>query len=104
MSYAYKGMMVLYRLTAEDATSTNRRRVDAANNLEKMREEKPSFQAHVGYPVDAGDSFPMIVTSTDTAIVGGVNGQVFLDGNDTLWVRSSIEGDGTGEWLPITNA
>lgn len=28
----------------------------------------------------------------------GVNGQAFLDGNDTLWVCSAPEGDWPGSW------
>lgn len=28
----------------------------------------------------------------------GVNGQAFLDGNDTLWVTSAPQGDGNGFW------
>lgn len=28
----------------------------------------------------------------------GINGQVFLDGNDTLWVTSADEGTEPGQW------
>lgn len=28
----------------------------------------------------------------------GVNGQVFLDGNDVLWVTSVVQGDKPGQW------
>ena len=48
MTYAFIGLTVLYRLTEEEATATNKRREDARQNVDKMREERPGFQAHVG--------------------------------------------------------
>ena len=101
MTYAYKGMIVLYRLTAGDEIDINRRRNHADQNRIKMREEKPGFQAHIGTLVEEGDSLPMIVARIGE--MGGVSGQVFLNGNDTLWATNVPEGEEPGQWQPITN-
>ncbi len=103
MTHAFIGMTVLYRLTAEEALATNKRREDARQNVDKMREERPGFQAHVGGNVSEGDIFPMMVTSVWSG-PNAINGQVLLDGNDSLWVTSSAEGDEPGQWEPITDA
>ncbi len=112
MTHAFIGRMVLYRLTAEDALATNKRREDAAGNVEKMREERPGFQAHVGTALVEGQRAPMVITfagnAGDTFPHGlsapFVNGQVLLDGNDSLWVTGVHEGDEPGQWQPITDA
>ncbi len=98
MTYAFKGQMVLYRLTEAEAQATNRRREHAQQNLEKMREERPGFQAHIGTYVETGVSVPMIVT---VVWPSAVNGQAFLDGNDSLWVKTVTEGEEPGQWQPI---
>lgn len=47
---------------------------------------------HIGNAVMAGDIFPMVVTKVwDTCGLGSVNGQVFLDGCDCLWVTDVKE-------------
>lgn len=96
------GRIVHYRLTAEQATEVNRRRDDAKLNSDVMRTERPGYQAHVGNPVYAGEPVAMIVVQVWPNEFGpdhdGVNGQVFLDGNDSLWVTSVKEGDGPGTW------
>ena len=107
MTHAFIGLMVLYRLTQANANNTNMRREDAANNIEKMRAERPGFQAHVGNPVGEGERVPMTITRidvpTDYASLTRVNGQAFLDGNDSLWVTGVAEGDQPGEWEAITD-
>ncbi len=103
MTYAFIGLMVLYRLTEGDAKATNMRREDARQNVEKMREERPGFQAHVGNKVGVGDRVPMVVTHVWDVKLGGVIGKAFLDGNDTLWVASVDEGEGPGQWEPMLN-
>ncbi len=107
MTHAFIGLMVLYRLTADDAKATNIRREDARQNLEKMREERPGFQAHVGNMVVEGERVPMIILQVWPNEFGrnhhGVNGQAFLDGNDSLWVTSVEEGDQPGQWQAITD-
>ncbi len=107
MTHAFIGRMVLYRLTEEEALATNKRREDARRNVEKMRAERPGFQAHYGPHVSEGETRPMVVTEVwptkDSPLAKGVNGQVFLDGNDTLWVTSVEEGDQPGQWEAITD-
>ena len=106
MTHAFIGRMVLYRLTEEEALATNKRREDARQNAEKMREERPGFQAHVGYQVSEGRVFPMLIIAWKITVEDGhlsVNGQVFLDGNDSLWVTDAMEGDEPGQWEAITD-
>ena len=62
MTHAFVGLMVLYRLTEEEAWATNKRREDARQNIDKMREERPGFQAHIGNTVSEGERVPMIIT------------------------------------------
>lgn len=104
MTYAFKGMMVLYRLTAEQALATNKRRADANKNRPKMREERPGFQAHIGNMVEVRTTVPMVVTQVWDQTKNGmsaINGQAFLDGSDSLWLDTILEGDGPGQWEPI---
>jgi hypothetical protein len=56
-----------------------------------------------GNAVTAGDQYPMIITriwaSPETVTEHtSVQGQVFLDGPDTLWVTSRGQGDQPGQW------
>lgn len=76
------GRIVHYRLTAQDAGEINGRRVTRTYA--------------VGNTVGVGDVLPMVVVRVWG--VEGVNGQVFLDGNDTLWVTSRPEGTEPGMW------
>ncbi len=99
MTHVYVGLNVLYRITAEEALATNKRREDARQNIEKMRQERPGFQAHIGNLIGVGDRFPMVITQIFPA--NGINGQVFLDGSDSLWVTSVEEGDAPGQFEPI---
>jgi hypothetical protein len=46
-----------------------------------------------------GDILPMLIVKTWGDTEGAeVNGQVFLDGNDTFWATSRTEGEGPGHW------
>lgn len=48
-----------------------------------------------------GHKFPMVITR-DWGSNAGVNGTVFLDGTDSLWVTSIQNGSGEGEYsMPI---
>lgn len=50
---------------------------------------------HRGNEARAGDVYPMVITRVWGPGPGAaVNGQVFLDGNDLLWVTSATEGAG----------
>lgn len=103
MTHAFIGMMVLYQLTEEEALATNKRREDAKQNVEKMREERPGFQAHVGIETSEDDLLPMIVTFVSQDLPTFVDGQVFLNGNDSLWVTEVMEGNESGQWEAITD-
>lgn len=90
------GRIVRYTLTEEDADSINRRRDDAAENESVGN---TGFILHVGTQAMAGNTFPMmIVRIWDDKETTPVNGQVSLDGNDTLWVTGVTQGDREGQW------
>lgn len=58
-----------------------------------------AFTTHVGNEPREGDVLPMLLVRPWGDTEGSaVSGQVFLDGNDTLWVTSS-EGEGPGFWF-----
>lgn len=52
---------------------------------------------HCGNTVRAGQQYPLIVTRRFGD--GAVNGQVMLDGSDTLWVTSVFEGEQPGQYV-----
>lgn len=86
------GRIVHYTLTAEDAQKVNKRRQDAVES--DFTEEGTGAVIHYGEPVPEYCVFPMIVTTVDRGIVGG---QVFLNGNDTLWVYPVMEAEHPGD-------
>lgn len=95
------GRTVEYTLSESDAAQVNRRRTDARNNLHDHIARADGSQVHVGNAVSVGDRYPLVITrvwgdppTEDTC----VNGQVMLDGNDTLWVTSRQQGDGECRW------
>ena len=94
------GRIVHYALSEQDVVATNKRRDDSRRHLAEHRENSNGVQIHVGNPVAEGDVYPMLITRVwnDTL----VQGQVFLDGNDTLWATSVGEGIGprTYAWPP----
>jgi len=88
------GRIVHYRLSSEDAENINRWRSTTQLTLK---------DAHMGNIAQAGDVLPMLVVRVWGG--GSVNGQVFLDGNDSLWVTSVGEGDGMRNWSwPVKQA
>lgn len=103
------GRIVQYKLSEQDAEAINRRRSDAATrrrldgDADRVRRVQagpsaeryvgPGWVEHTGNEVHAGDIFPLVITRVWPADTHGVNGQVLLDGNDTLWVTSVAEGD-----------
>ncbi len=91
------GRIVHYRLTAGQADATNKRREGAQQNRAMAITERPGWQPHVGSLVDVGDIFPMIIARVPP---GGdiINGQVILDGNDSLWVTDAVKGEEPGQW------
>lgn len=86
------GRIVQYRLTPEDAFEINRRR-----GAEEHGAHWPfGAIAHVGNHASRGDVVPMLIVK-----VWGpdyVNGQVHLDGNDTLW-KTSVTKSKPGELI-----
>lgn len=87
------GRIVHYCLNGQEADQINRKRVDAG--FHAHTHDIVGSQMHTGNQAKEGDVYPMIIVRTwgnlpDSA----VNGQVFLDGNDTLWVTSAMEGIG----------
>ena len=93
------GRIVHYKLTQDDAKFMNKRREDAQKNIEKVRDESIGYQLHVGNAVSEGDTVPMIVVSVvNDNESNTVNGQAFLDGNDTLWITSAPKGEDNGQW------
>ncbi len=112
------GRIVQYRLSADDAAQINRRRTNGHSIAERMklvsrdgtslvpsqkdddqygavRAWPAGAQAHIGNDAKEGQTFPMLITRVwgDTPTCA-VNGQVFLDGNDVLWVTSVSVGEG----------
>lgn len=103
------GRIVRYTLTANDAQKVNRRRTHPGSILERIeRAVWPlGAQAHIGTVVGVRDVFPMMVVQVWTLRDSmTVNGQVFLDGNDVLWVTGVAQGDAEGQWqwpgVPMT--
>lgn len=93
------GRIVHYKLTAEDAEAVNRRRKDADANRQNHRDAALGYVAHFGNFAREGDVYPMLIVRVwGTTPESSVNGQVFLDGNDTLWVTSVGQGDDVRQW------
>jgi hypothetical protein len=102
------GRIVHFVVTEGTAGEVNRRRAD---RWDTPPENWPAgAQRHTGNPVYAGEHLPMIVVAVWPNEFGpnndGVNGQVFLDGNDSLWVTSvRYDPDATpGTWHWIERA
>jgi hypothetical protein len=104
------GRIVHYCMNEYDADHANRRRTDSGQiaKAAKNLHWPPGAQAHIGNPVRAGDVLPMIIVKVNPApsmtAMESVNGQVFLDGCDVLWVtsRQQIVSDSTdkqGLWF-----
>ncbi|MBH1745210.1 hypothetical protein I5V28_05125 [Stenotrophomonas maltophilia] len=97
------GRIVHYALSDTDATRINARRTDGPSIQERLLEDAwpVGAQAHIGNKVAAGDVLPAMVVAVLPN--GQVNAQVFLDGNDVLWVSSRDEaseesGSHPGRW------
>lgn len=90
------GRLVHYVLTAVDAQRINKRLMDFEHYRKGLDYQDTGYVAHFGNYAHEGDILPLMVVR-----VWGehsVNGQVFLDGNNTLWVTSVPEGEGPGTW------
>lgn len=96
------GRIVHYVLSDSDAASINKRRQDAAAS--NVSAGNTGVVVHAGNHATGGDVYPLIITrvwATGDAATEqtACNGQVMLDGNDTLWVTSVSQGDGQREWF-----
>lgn len=78
------GRIVLYTLTEEDAIVIEVHRAKCKHT--DHRTDYTITHCAQGNPAHAGQQFPLLVTAVWSPQT--VNGQVFLDGNDTLWVTS----------------
>lgn len=77
------GRIVQYKLTKQDA--------DAIGYARQVS----TVTARQGNPAEEGQVYPAMIVRTWGATPGSaVNLQVFLDGNDSLWVTSATEGNG----------
>lgn len=98
------GRIVHYKLTEKDVEQISRRRTTGQSIAKRISEGTWPLgsQAHIGNPHHAGQVLPLIVIVVWPNEYGpdydGINGQVLLDGNDTLWVTSIKEGPNNGEW------
>ena len=103
------GRTVIFRITEEQAQQINRRRTDGkaiADRIAKNTSATSAWpigaQAHIGNNVTAGQEFPLVIVAVWPDEFGqgkpGVNGQAFLDGNDSFWVTSAGEGAENGQW------
>lgn len=96
------GRLVHYTLSRKDAEHANRRRVTTKSIADRVNAGTWSVgaQAHIGNEVREGQVLPMIVVSVcfPGDDQGRVNGQVFLDGNDQLFVTSRPQGTEPGTW------
>ena len=85
------GRIIHYTITTDEAEQINRRRADAAISAGTAT----GFVLHTGNRAEAGQVFPLLITRVwGDQPESAVNGQLFLDGNDTLWVTSATVGEG----------
>jgi hypothetical protein len=93
------GRVVHIRLSAQCATEINRRRKDTQEKAADVRAGRALMQhgeqVHTGNSVQEGDEFPLLIcrvwdNGQPAKETTGVNGQVFLDGNDVLWATSVV--------------
>lgn len=93
------GRIVRYTLADADVDAINRRRNDANRSMAQHRADADGTQIHIGNAVNPGESYPMIITRVWSDQPGAaVNGQVLLDGNDSLWVTSRTLGNEPGQY------
>ena|ERR1700683_712362 len=95
------GRIVHYQLTEPNAAQINRRRSDAGWRPGDNDSSYTGWQEHVGNSAEWGHIYPLLITrvwADPPQEDSPVNGQVFLDGNDVLWVTSVHQGEGFGHW------
>lgn len=89
------GRIVHYRLSERDAGVINKRRQDAHRHAGEHLEHPSGVVVHTGNPAGPGDVYPLLITRVwdgeNATEASCVQGQVFLDGNDTVWVTSCVQ-------------
>lgn len=88
------GQILIYKLSQKDAEMIAARRT-VVNGVGGAR-------IYYGIPVGESYEFPLVVVrawpNEGGSGIPSVNGQVLLDGNDTLWVKSVQQGTAPGTW------
>ena len=100
MQGVIEGRIVHYVLTADDVMQIARRRTSSAE-IKQLLEDAAwpkGAQAHIGNHARSGDHAPALIVKVWSPTT--VNLQVFLDGNDVLWVTSAVEGVQGAEAAP----
>lgn len=77
------GRIVRYRLSENDVATIAAQRAGGAGS---------------GNPVAEGDDLPAMVVVVWPSTERRINGQVILDGNDSLWITSAPHGLEPGCW------
>jgi hypothetical protein len=94
------GRIVHLRISAECAKSINKRRFDAKES--EIAATNSGAIIHHGNLVLENDVYPLLITkiwSDKPTESTPINGQIFLDGNDSFWVTSVQQGDGPNKWF-----
>lgn len=85
------GRIVHYKLSMTDAL-----------RIKNQRDNEVSKRIHASNEARENDVVPLLIVRVWPDEYGpgipGVNGQAFLDGNDSYWVTSAAEGDKAGQW------
>src|SRR5216684_8632794 len=93
------GRIVHYSLSAEDAQHINHRRTDGESIKQRMFRADQNFspphwpygaQAHIGVLAKGGDTLPALVVYVNP-VTAEVDLQVFLRGNDVLYVAGALQ-------------
>jgi hypothetical protein len=97
------GVTVLYKLGSYDAAAINSRRDDASafrrsinGPIEPGEHGRTGHVEHTGNTVTGGDVYPALVVRMFGST--SVNLHVLLDGNDTYWATSRMQGDEPCQW------
>lgn len=96
------GQIVHYTLSSFDAGEVYRRRevtgfsVNEKGVLDDDSHWHAGTQRHVGYAPSPGEVLPAIIVRTYEGSMCDL--QVFLNGNDVLWVTGRFQGEGPGCW------
>lgn len=92
------GRIVHLRLPAACAEQINKARQCHADTDDRGMVASTGAVLRQGNTVSEGDEYPLVITRVWTGDHASVNGQVLLDGNDTLWATSVVEGTEPGTW------